>query len=40
MTLSPQEQAALAARPTENPEAYDLYLRGSSFARRVTRQDT
>ena len=39
MTLSPQEQAALAARPTDNLQAYDLYLRGKSYARRVTRQD-
>jgi serine/threonine protein kinase/Tfp pilus assembly protein PilF len=40
VTLSPQEQAALATRPTDNLQAYDLYLRGKSFARRVTRQDT
>ena len=39
VTLSPQEQAALAARPTDNLQAYDLYLRGKSYARRVTRQD-
>ena len=39
ITLSPQEQEALAAKPTENLQAYDLYLRGKSFARRVTRQD-
>jgi serine/threonine protein kinase len=37
--LSPQEQQALAARPTENLQAYDLYLRGKSYARRLTRQD-
>ncbi|HEY8233688.1 MAG TPA: protein kinase, partial [Vicinamibacteria bacterium] len=37
--LSPQEQEALAARPTENLQAYDLYLRGKSYARRLTRQD-
>jgi non-specific serine/threonine protein kinase len=37
--LSPQEQEALAARPTENLQAYDLYLRGRSYARRHTRQD-
>jgi serine/threonine protein kinase/Flp pilus assembly protein TadD len=37
--LSPQEQAALAAKPTENLHAYDLYLRGRNFARRVGRQD-
>ena len=39
VTLSPQEQAALAAKPTDNLQAYDLYLRGKSYARRVTRQD-
>jgi serine/threonine protein kinase/tetratricopeptide (TPR) repeat protein len=39
ITLSPQEQEELAARPTEDLVAYDLYLRGKSFARRVTRQD-
>jgi serine/threonine protein kinase/Flp pilus assembly protein TadD len=39
ITLSPQEQEALAARPTENLQAYDLYLRGKSYARRWTRQD-
>ena len=37
--LSPQEEQALAARPTENLQAYDLYLRGRSYARRHTRQD-
>ena len=39
VTLSPQEEAALAAKPTENLQAYDLYLRGKSYARRLTRQD-
>ena len=39
ITLSPQEQEALAAKPTENPHAYDLYLRGRNYARRVARQD-
>jgi non-specific serine/threonine protein kinase len=39
ITLSPQEEAALAAKPTENLQAYDLYLRGKSYARRLTRQD-
>ena len=38
--LTPQEQEALARKPTENLQAYDLYLRGKSFARRATRQDT
>jgi serine/threonine protein kinase/Tfp pilus assembly protein PilF len=39
ITLSPQEEQALAARPTDNLQAYDLYLRGKSYARRLTRQD-
>jgi serine/threonine protein kinase/tetratricopeptide (TPR) repeat protein len=39
ITLSPQEQEALALKPTENLQAYDLYLRGKSYARRLTRQD-
>ena len=37
--LSPQEQEALAKRPTENLQAYDLYLRGRNYARRVGRED-
>lgn len=39
ITISPQEQKALAEKPTENLHAYDLYLRGRNFARRVGRQD-
>jgi non-specific serine/threonine protein kinase len=39
ITLSPQEQEALAAKPTDNLQAYDLYLRGKSYARRFQRQD-
>ncbi|MDX6612970.1 MAG: non-specific serine/threonine protein kinase, partial [Blastocatellia bacterium] len=39
VTLSPQEQAELAAKPTQNLQAYDLYLRGRSYARRESRQD-
>src|SRR5437899_778303 len=39
ITLSPQEEKALAVKPTENLQAYDLYLRGKSHVRRVTRQD-
>jgi serine/threonine protein kinase/Tfp pilus assembly protein PilF len=39
VTLSPQEQAELAARPTDNLQAYDVYLRGKSYARRLMRQD-
>ena len=37
--LSPQELEALADKPTENTQAYDLYLRGKRYARRQTRQD-
>jgi serine/threonine protein kinase/cytochrome c-type biogenesis protein CcmH/NrfG len=39
ITLSPQEQKAIAAKPTQNVEAYDYYLRGRSYARRVNRAD-
>ncbi|MGH9947846.1 MAG: TPR end-of-group domain-containing protein, partial [Pyrinomonadaceae bacterium] len=39
ITLTPQEQEELAKKPTENLHAYDLYLRGRNFARRVGRQD-
>jgi non-specific serine/threonine protein kinase len=39
ITLSPQEQEALATKPTDNLQAYDLYLKGKSYARRLTRQD-
>jgi serine/threonine protein kinase/Tfp pilus assembly protein PilF len=39
ITLTPQEQEAIAAKPTDNLQAYDLLLRGKSYARRVTRQD-
>jgi serine/threonine protein kinase/Tfp pilus assembly protein PilF len=39
ITLTPQEQQALAAKPTENLLAYDLFLRGKSYYRRMTRQD-
>lgn len=39
ITLSPQEQEALAAKPTANLQAYDLYLRGKGYARRLQRQD-
>ncbi len=30
--LSGQEKQAIAAKPTDNPEAYDAYLRGRAFA--------
>jgi serine/threonine protein kinase/Flp pilus assembly protein TadD len=39
VTLSPQEQQALAVKPTGDLQAYDLFLRGKSYARRLTRQD-
>jgi len=37
--LTPQEQAELAAKPTDSLQAYDLYLRGRSYARRRTTRD-
>lgn len=39
ITLTPQEQQALSVKPTENAQAYDLFLRGRDYARRVGRQD-
>ena len=39
VTMSPQEKQEIAVKPTENMQAYDLYLRGKSYARRLTRQD-
>jgi len=39
ITLSPQEQSAIAKKPTENAQAYDYFLRGRNHARRVTRAD-
>src|SRR6266508_889508 len=39
ITLTRQDEEALAAKPTDNLQAYDLYLRGKSYARRLTRQD-
>ena len=39
ITLSPQEQQALATKPTDNLQAYDLYLRGRNYVRRMSRQD-
>jgi non-specific serine/threonine protein kinase len=39
ITLSPQEEKAIARKPTENPQAYDAYLRGRSYTRRETRSD-
>jgi non-specific serine/threonine protein kinase len=39
ITLSPQEREALASKPTDNLQAYDLYLRGRAYARRLIRHD-
>ncbi len=39
ITLSPREEQALARKPTENARAYDYYLRGRGYARRITRPD-
>ena len=37
--LTGSEQKAIAARPTENPEAYQLYLRGKFFSNKRTGAD-
>ena len=34
ITLSPQEEKTIARKPTENPQAYDFYLRGRGYTRR------
>src|SRR5712691_7022452 len=34
ITLTPQEEKPIARKPTENPQAYDFYLRGRSYTRR------
>jgi TolB-like protein/Flp pilus assembly protein TadD len=34
VTLTPQEEKAIARKPTDNLEAYDYYLRGRSYTRR------
>jgi len=34
ITLSPQEEKTIARKPTENPQAYDFYLRGRSYTRQ------
>jgi TolB-like protein/Flp pilus assembly protein TadD len=39
ITLTPQEEKIIARKPTENARAYDYYLRGRGYARRVTRPD-
>ncbi len=35
ITLTPHEEKTIARKPTENAQAYDLYLRGKSYTRRV-----
>jgi len=37
--LSPQEERAIAGKPTENAQAYAFDLRGRSYLRRITRSD-
>jgi TolB-like protein/tetratricopeptide (TPR) repeat protein len=39
ITLTPQEEKALAAKPTGDPRAYDHYLKGRAYSRRMTRSD-
>jgi serine/threonine protein kinase/tetratricopeptide (TPR) repeat protein len=39
VTLTPQEERAIAHKPTENAQAYDYFLRARSHARRETRTD-
>ena len=39
ITLSPQEDKAIARKPAGNPDAYDYYLRGRNFVRRATHAD-
>jgi non-specific serine/threonine protein kinase len=34
ITLTPQEETTIARKPTDNPLAYDFYLRGKSYSRR------
>ncbi len=34
ITLTPQEDKIMARKPTENPVAYDFYLRGRNYSRR------
>src|SRR5579862_1704120 len=34
ITLTPQEEKSIARKPTDNPLAYDFYLRGRGYTRR------
>lgn len=36
--LSPQEEKAIARKPTDNPQAYDYYLRGRQFFHQMRRK--
>ncbi len=36
VTLSPQEERAIAHKPTANTQAYDYYLRGRNYTRRIS----
>ena len=38
--LTGREEQALAVKPTNNPEAYDAYLRGLAFEARTTSAPT
>ena len=35
ITLTPQEEKTISRKPTENPLAYDYFLRGRGYARRL-----
>ncbi|HET7841208.1 MAG TPA: protein kinase, partial [Terriglobia bacterium] len=39
VALTPQEEKAIAQKPTENLEAYDYYLRGKNYTRHWTKDD-
>jgi non-specific serine/threonine protein kinase len=39
ITLTPQEEKLLAAKPTGDPRAYDHSLKGRAYARRMTHSD-
>ena len=39
ITLTPQEEKALAAKPTGDTKAYDFFLKGRAYSRRQTRAD-
>jgi len=34
ITLTPQEEKTIGLKPTDNPQAYDFYLRGRNYTRR------